>query len=59
MIQDIIRSYDINLNQIVRKAANKTAILLDPDKIVWDTDTLISKINQSSAIFFIRKPCKK
>jgi putative glycerol-1-phosphate prenyltransferase len=31
------------------------AILLDPDKIVWDTlDTLISKINQSSAtIFFI------
>jgi putative glycerol-1-phosphate prenyltransferase len=40
-------------NQIVQaKAANKKllAILLDPDKIVWDTlDTLISKINQSSA----------
>jgi len=40
-------------NQIVQaKSANKKllAILLDPDKIVWDTlDTLISKINQSPA----------
>ena len=40
-------------NQIVQaKAANKKllAILLDPDKIVWDTlDTLISKINKSPA----------
>jgi hypothetical protein len=36
--QDIIRSYDINIQQIVQaKSANKLAILLDPDKIVWDT----------------------
>ena len=40
-------------NQIVQaKAANKKllAILLDPDKIVWDTlESLISKINKSPA----------
>jgi putative glycerol-1-phosphate prenyltransferase len=40
-------------NEIVQaKSVNKKllAILLDPDKIVWNTlDSLISKINQSPA----------
>jgi hypothetical protein len=37
------------------------AILLDPDKIVWNTlDTLISKIiNHLHPYFYWRKPCEK
>jgi putative glycerol-1-phosphate prenyltransferase len=58
-----MRNKDSTIYDQMRQAKSEKrkllAILLDPDKIVWEFDNLISKINHlRQPMFYWRKPCR-